>query len=154
MFTLVKKIMPYMIVIGIFGYVLFIAFGFNTLVTKITTEQGIDMYIIDVHTYLNNLGGINNMTPPPFKELLPTRTWKAIAGNDWYMDLVNNLALLFDWIYMPINVIMYVVEWICYGLLVIFTCLGWPLTQTNGVYDSVIIGILNWFSQNLFIDYL
>ena len=152
--NLIKKIMPAIILLGCIGLILTLLFGYNTLVNEYITPNGVKMYYIDIPQYAENINNAITGTPPPFETITPSRTWVAVAGTDWYKDLVNNLAYLFDWLYFPINVILYALRWVAWVYKIEFAVIGWPMKQINGSYQSVIIQILNWLSQNYMIPYI
>lgn len=153
----IKKFFPYLIIIGTLGLVLFAIFGMNTLV-RIEHVNGFDMVKFDVLGYLKNINIASTELPPAFNSILPTRTYQEGAGLDFFPALANNLAMIFDWLYFPINFILYILRWLAYIWKLFFSILGWPMTYNivNGekVYDSQVIFVLQTVIEGLMIPYI
>lgn len=132
-----------------------IAFSFTITWTIIelpyltkNTINGQTIYIYDTQTYLSNLQlgwtGLQEI----WQELLPTREWQNGGSLINWSPMFNNLALVFDWVYMPINLILTIIRTLSYVIIKLFSFIGLitiPNTTINGVvYQPV------WF-VNLFI---
>ena len=77
------------------------------------------------------------------------------SGGIGIKKLESFWALIFDWLYFPINFILWLLRWVCWLLKIMLAIIGWnTLQDANGNYYSVLAQILAWITQNLMIPYV
>lgn len=152
---LVNKFIKPITIIALISIVSTWAFGiYNVLITE-QTINGITIKTVDLRIYLDNLVNAWSTTALNFDSILPQRTWdNTAAWNNWD-GIFNNLAFLFDWLYFPLNFILYILRWISWIFKLALALIGWNVGQdNNGIYYSELAKILAWITQNLFIPYV
>lgn len=136
----IKRTLKYSIIIGLVILILtnVFNFGVSNILYK-TTYNNIEMYKIDLQQYFINLEKARSTVSLDFTSILPTRVWNT--------DIINNLALIFDWLYMPINFILWIIRFIVYLIKNILALCAVDCES------GLMIGF-NWIMQNLMIPYL
>lgn len=148
------------IVIAFFGITFKNFFGIANpyLQTTIVQETGIKITYYDYGAYIVQLNNSFNTFGQELQLEWPPRVWKSVAGLDWFDDLVNNLAFIFDWIYMPINVVLWPMRLSAWIVKQVFVILGFVAeTQTiNGTtYNPEwFMKTFTWMSEHLAIPYI
>lgn len=152
---IVNKSMKYIIIIALISLVSTWAFGIYNNMIQETTINGITIKTFDIRIYLNNVSNAWNTAALDFETILPDREWDDTAAWNNWDGLFNNIALLFDYLYLPINFVLYILRWIAWILRLALAIIGWNIsTDGNGVYFSNLAYILTWITQNLMIPYL
>lgn len=123
------------------------------------TINGVTLYTYDAENYLNNIQLSWDGLAQLWKELIPTRTWESGGSLLNWDPLMNNLALIFDWIYMPINFILTILRTIAFIIIKLFSMLGIitiPNTIINGVtYNPPwFASLFNTIKDYFFIPYI
>lgn len=156
---LIKTAWKPLILIAVVSLAVTTAFNLPNLL--ITTEyiNGVKISHFNLQTYLNSISNAWESNALNFEDILPDREWEEITSSfvesQFWEAIGNNIALLFDYVYFPINFILWVLRWICWLVKILLTIIGWPtMMNTNGTYDSVLTTILVWIIQNLQIPYL
>ena len=107
-----KKLMIFIIFIGVIGVALNIAMG-STTASYIYAEQieGTNQiwYKMDVQGYINNIA--DAFTSIPFFDWkTPTTEWQSLPADplntDFWEGLLNNMAFIFNWFIFAINLIL------------------------------------------------
>lgn len=149
--VIVKKTMKYTIFIGIMALVMAFALGLQFSFISQQTINGQTLTTFNLSGYLENLSNNWNGFPIGFDKILPPRTW-ADTG-DWWADAGNNIALVFDWIYFPLNLILYIIRIFAWVLILVLSLLGFTMnmqaTTITGIND-----LLPWLVNNLMIPYI
>lgn len=123
------------------------------------TINGQTIYYYDFENYLNNIqlnwDGLRDI----WGDLIPWRTWISdITLNNWTNALANNIALLFDYIYMPINLICTIFRTIAFLMVKAFSILGLITTEItiNGITYTPpwFITMFNFIRQKFIIPYI
>lgn len=124
-----RQIAIALMLLGVFGVAINLVFGANTIIniTKETSElTGYTYYKYDFSNYFKNLalniGQIQNINIE-----LPTRQWQN--------EIINDLAVILDYLILILNVILYPLRFGAYIVSVIFAILGVEYQQ---------VGMRNW----------
>ena len=165
---LVKKLMPIIIVLGLISITLTLIFNLENQLTYEMTINGIKLYVFDLDKYIQNLNNAWDTLSLDFFTIIPDATFKTANGNmltaDYWNTMFDNFKVIFNWMYMPINFVMYIWRWIAFFIQIALTLMGWPIIMKGGevegwiqntpVYTSVLQTILTWIKWNLVIPYL
>lgn len=157
--NVIKKTMPMIIMIGLIGIMTNFLFALESGYLAQTTVNGITMYYIDVGKWIANINTALTTNPIDMDDILPTGSYIEIdSANvleaEFWEAIINNIAYTFNWLYAPINVILLLVRWIAYIARCVLVIFGWPMTQTNGSYDSILITVLTSIMEYLKIPYI
>lgn len=151
--------------LGIILVICFFALTFKTFfgiaspyLQTTTTEFGQKITYYDYGTYFTQLNNSFNNFGQQLQIDIPERTWKNVGGLDWFEDLANNLAVIFNWIYFPINVILWPIRLLSWAIKETLILLGFVEFQTtiNGItYNPEwFMKTLSFLSQKLAIPYI
>lgn len=148
--SLIQKTMKYTMMIGLLSFVF--AFALNIEMSFIGTEtiNGQTLTTFQLDAYLRNLSNTWNGYPLQFRDILPPRTWDSTGTWD---AIFNNLAYIFDWIYFPLNLVLYVVRWFAWILCLVFALFGFTMT-VNPETITGLNDILPWLVSHLMIPYI
>lgn len=132
---LVKKLMPWTIILGVVGFIFISMFGTQAIIF-INSRQvnGLTFYSIDVLAYTKNLkdsiGGISALIFP-----LPNRKWENITGNvlqeQFWKSLVNNLAMILNMIIVLANALLYPLKVGAYAVKQVLAILGVNMSDSG-----------------------
>lgn len=157
---LVRKTSIFFIGIGLLALAIVFIFGEQTS-SIITTQTGsIGTYTttfktIDIPKYLDNLSNAWTNNPLNFEDILPSRTWQNGGNIVNWEPIFNNLALIFDWIYFPLNLLLWVIRWLCWVIRGISAVCGISVyVSPTGVYNSNLISILDFVIDKFMIPYV
>ena len=170
---IVKKTMKYVIIIALVSYILTYLFKFNTGIIQKYEVYGITQYRFSIKDYLVNLSNFNTYTNISITTIIPSRTWTD-PGSNWISDqfweaIINNIAYIFDWLYFPLNIILYVIRLAVYVVRLLLAVIGWPLSTHiqlstscgigqpycyEVVFDSQLMQALTWITNKLIIPYV
>lgn len=144
---LTKRLLKYSILIGCVLLISTWAFNFgNSKVLENVTINGVSLWRLNTTNYFDNLSKAWTSTSLSFDNIKPNKTWKSIGFFD-FNGLFNNLCVIFDWIYFPINLLLWVIRWIVWIVRGLFAMLG--LDIENGIMT-----IFTWVINNLMIPYI
>jgi hypothetical protein len=134
-------------------------FGINTpYLQTYTTELGQQITYYDYSAYFMQINNSFNNFGQQLQLQLPSRQWVNVGGLDWFADLANNLAVVFNWIYFPLNVILWPIRlltWILKETLILLGFVEFTTTVNNVTYNPEwFMTTLSWLSQNLAIPYI
>ena len=144
-----------------FMYILSLFLGVSSPYIYTTTQyNGIELTYIDTALYARTLNAYFNISN--IGELLrldlPSRQWIS-NGADVIYIISNNIAVIFDWLYMPINIVLWVFRLIAFVFYSTFMLLG--MTPAGGIIvngqtyqPEWFMTTLNWIVQNLAIPYI
>lgn len=135
--------------------------AFNIQNTMITTEiiNGIKIYHFNLQTYLQNMNNAWQTNALNFEDIIPPTQWVEVTGNmlqnEFWRSLINNLAVIANWAYFPINFILWLLRWVTWLCNILLAVIGWN-TQKDamGNYYSNLVMINDWVTQNLMIPYI
>ena len=153
--------------LGIFLIICFFAFTFKTffniqspyLITYVA-DTGIKITYYDYGQYFIQVSNSFNTFGAQLQLEFPWRTWQTNMDlTNWLSVLMNNIAFIFDWMYMPINIALWVLRlmaWIIKSALVILGFIEFANTPINGIVyqPEWFMTTLTWMSQNLSIPYI
>lgn len=144
-----NKITSIIIMLGTIGYIINSIFNRNSVsFLHPIVISGETYYTYDLLGYIKNIK--ETITDLSILELAtPEREWSN-AGN--IQAIINNLVVIFNWIYMPINVILWPIRIVGYLLLNLLALIG--INIQNPTYSSGLIKTLTWITQNLSIPYI
>lgn len=161
--TILKKLFPYIVIFGIFAIMLNNLFNEdNALFSTITTNSGLTMYKLDLHKYIYNLENMWKANTLQFNQLIQTRTWQTtnatMLQSEFWNVMINNLAYIFNWLYLPINIICFILRFVMYLAYLILGFLGFntEYTALNGTINSTspLMGIIEWIFTYFQIPYI
>jgi len=149
---LIKDSWKPLILIALVSLTITWAFGIYNVMIQQQTINGIEIYTFNIRIYLSNLSNAWQTNALNFQDVIPSRTW----SNDWsWSNIGNNMAFIFDWLYFPINFVLWLDRWICWLLRLLLAIIGWNIgLDENGNYYSTLSMILTWCIENLFIPYI
>lgn len=134
------------------------AFNIQSLIVEKATINGIQMYVFNVRNYLQNVSNSWERSALNFEDILPPVQWQELGNNpfdeEFWTALLNNLAFIADWLYFPINFILWLWRWGAWLIRLMLGIVGWNIQQVNGQYYSELAKILNWVITNLMIPYI
>lgn len=156
---LVNKLMKPIMIIAIISIVITWAFNVENVLITDVTYNGIQMKTLDFRLYLENVNSAWITNALNFQDILIDREWVEIEGNitksQFWEDLGNNLAFLFDCLYFPINLILWINRWISWLIRIVLALIGWNVgTRADGSYYSTLVQILDWIIENFKIPYI
>ena len=155
---LVNKLIKPITIIALVSIVATWAFNVQNVLITDTTINGVAIKTVDLRTYLINITNAWETNALNFEDILPSRQWEEVTGSvidsTFWNALFNNMALIFDWLYFPINFILWILRWISWLLKLLLAVIGWNVGQNNGVYYSQLVEILVWITKNLMIPYI
>ena len=160
---LIKQTLKYTIFLGLIG--LFVMYAFKLHGTFVDTRviNGQTIYTFNWYTYINNLNNAWTTTTLSFEEILPSREYIDLndigfdpLDEDYWGAIYNNIALTFDWIYFPINIILWLIRWLAWVFKLVLALIGWDFTKDPGLYtyNSGLVNALTWIVNELMIPYL
>ena len=147
---LVRKVLPYTILFGCISWVLINIFDSSNGLIQPTTINGITIYTFDLRLHLKNIADAADWRPLINTDVLPARQWIAnwTDAASWWNALTNNIAYVFDWLYMPINTLLLLpARFSCWITKLFFTVFG----VGN---DNVIMDLLSQLTTKLIIPYI
>lgn len=142
-----KKVIVALMFLGIIGLGINAIFGWRTFtfIQNYQTDEGILLYKLDIWGYIQNIknsfGTISSLTIDT-----PTRVW-----ND---DVVNDLALMLDWILFGLNVLIYSFRVGGYTILQTLAIIGVNTIQPNSAGGLQWLVNLCRFLRDLTIAYV
>lgn len=124
-----------------------------------TTINNVDIWYFESELYLNNLQLSWDGLQEIWSELLPPRIFNDPSIEHSWDMLWNNLACVFDYLYMPINFLLTILRSIAFMVVKFFSILGMvtlPNTQINGVLYQPpwFVNMFNTIRDNFFIPYI
>lgn len=147
----VKATLKYLVLIGCIGIVLLFVFNTDTALLQKVSYNGFTFYKVDINTYIHNINYTAGSFPTDWEHLVPQRLvyelHTSIDIPEMWNTLFNNMLCMIDWLYFPINLILWlwrIVVWI--GKMAL-SLLGIPNTWS-------LMQALNWITQHMFIPYL
>lgn len=133
--TLVKKLLPFVIVLGVISYVLVTAFGMDNNLIHPAVTGGIKYYTFDLRDYLSRIQNIWTSHVPSF-ELLAFRTdIKIIPDNiidviAWLKLWGHNWAVTISWLMSPISALTWIGNWVLFFVQMFLALIGFPNNST------------------------
>lgn len=155
---LIKSTLKYTIFLGLIGIVIAWLFGLQNSFSHSETINGMKILVFDYKIYVDSLTNSFMTNALQFEDILPNRTWQEVQGAVWdevfWNSLFNNMALIFDWLYFPLNFLLWIIRWISWVMRVALALIGWDFTTVNGEYNSTLIKVLTWIIEQLMIPYI
>lgn len=112
----------------------------NTYVVSYLSKQtinGVTFYKYDVFNYLKNLEATFTDTPQLFLHL-PEREWAnidtGILEEEFWQDLVNNLAFMLNVVITAINILLFPIRLVFYLVQTLLAIIGLPMVE--GTYQN------------------
>lgn len=138
-----------------------ITWAFNIQNTMITTQtiNGIKIMTFNAHTYMQNISNAWRTNALNFQDIIPPTQWEDVSGNmlqsQFWESLVNNMAVIANWAYFPINFVLWILRWVTWLCNILLAIIGWNTQQdAYGNYNSNLVMINDWITQNLMIPYI
>ena len=156
---LVNKLIKPITIIALISIVATWVFNIQNVLISEQTINNVRIKVVDLRLYLLNISNAWQSNALNFNDILPTRLWEEVTGSiidsTFWNALFNNMALIFDWLYFPINFILWLLRWLCWLLKIVLAIIGWNVGyNSNGVYYSQLVEILVWITDNLMIPYI
>lgn len=162
----INEFIPITIIICLIAYVLSIHLKIINIPYMYTETYNYGnitttMYKYDFLGYIRNIE--NSFTNIQILELkFPERQWinttSTFLEKDFWDALINNIALIFDWLYMPINIILYPIRLILWLIRNLLTILGMNYQtiyyNEQIIEPNAIMQLLNNIVNNLYIPYV
>ena len=143
------------IIIGVIGLALNTAFGSQTVTYLQNVRLNNGMYVMKFNfaTYLTNL----NMSISETSTLalqLPERGFLPVGGVNWWEPLGNDIAVIINYIFLIINVLLYPMRIGSYLTKNALALLGVNMSNdaNNGLYW--LRELVNWLIQRVAIPYI
>ena len=150
---LTNKLIKPVTIIALISIVITWAFNIQNILVETQTINGITIKVVNLRTYLSALSNAWETNALNFDDILPTRQFEST--NNFISDISNNMLALFDWLYFPINFLLYIIRWTCWIFKLLLTIIGWNTgVDSYGNYYSELARILTWVTQNLMIPYV
>ena len=170
---MIKKIyydlIPVLIIIAMFGYVLGIYFNLFNIpyLYQITTSTGSKMWCYDMKGYIDNINGAFN----GFEELKLEQnplSWQKTNANmldsEFWNTLFNNIAYIFNFFIYALNIVLFVFRLIAYIVVNLLCIMGMVKDKTlwknpsNGLYYNIepnwLMKTFTWIAMNLQIPFI
>ena len=131
---LVKKLLPYIILLGIVSYVLVSSFGLDNNLLTLTEYNGIKLYTFDLRKYVSRIQYIWSTYYPTWKNLnfrTDIQTWpNSLLILDYFKVFVHNFFIVLGWFMLPISVLTYVGNFVLFAVQMLFALIGMPYNAT------------------------
>lgn len=129
--TLVKKLLPFIIVLGVVSYVLVTAFGMDNNLIHETAINGIKFYSFDLREYLSRIQNIWTSHIPTFEQMTLRTDIKTIPNNvanviEWLKLWGHNWAVTLSWFMLPISVLTWIGNWFIFFAQMLLALIGFP----------------------------
>lgn len=132
----VKKVLPFTIIISVVSFVLMRIFDSNNGLLQLQTINGIKIYVFNLNQHIQNIQNASDLRPLIDVNIFPEKEWI----NAFTLEaLTNNIAVVFNWLYMPINVFLTPLRFSCYITKLTFTLLG--VANDNAIMNLLSEGI-------------
>lgn len=156
---IVNKLLKPVIIIACVSMVITWAFNVQNMLITETTYNGITMKVVNFRLYLQNLTNAWETNALNFNDVIPPGSWQEVSGSivdsSFWNSLFNNMAYIIQWLYFPINFLLYITRWVAWIVKLALALIGWnTATNSNGEYYSSLVQILVWITQNLKIPYI
>lgn len=151
MLLVMKKMLPLIIIVACISLTLTLFFNIdNTLITQ-QTINGINIKQFNLYTYTMNINNLFTEYAIDFKTILPSNEWQNLEGSvitaEFWKSLFNNILVIFEWVYFPINFLLYVIRWILWFSELLLGLIGYPIDPEK----STLITIIEWCKTYLII---
>lgn len=156
---IINKLIKPIIIIACISMVITWAFNIqNVLITDINIDE-IQMKVVDFRLYLMNLTNAWESNALNFDDVIPPGDWQEVTGSivddTFWNALFNNMGYVIQWLYFPINFLLYITRWVAWLCKLLLALIGWNVGKnSNGDYYSTLVQILVWVTQNLKIPYI
>lgn len=151
--TIIKKCLGWTVIIGTISLSLSWFMSFNLALLIKDSINGIEFYRIDLAYYTTNLSNTWDSFPATFNNLLPPRQWDSTGTWD---SIFNNIAYVFDWLYFPINLLLFFIRMISWFFVILLALMGIETAPAfiQGETAGTFIDTFVWVSKNLMIPYI
>lgn len=156
---IVKQSLKYIIIIGLMAWITIYTFNLKNTMLDEVVINGVIQYRFNLAKYIQNLSLANTDIDLDITPIFPQTQWEYTNANflqsQFWHALFNNMACIANYLYMPINLLVATpIRAIIWLLRLLFAILGWPMTMTDGKYDSNLMEVLTWIVRYFQIPYI
>lgn len=127
-----KKFITISIILGTIAFALNMIFNDAISYLSIDRVNNVLIYKYDFWQYLENIRNSFTGTTQLTLEL-PPRQWINVGGTNWWDDIINNLAVILDYIIFAINIMLWPLRLGAFALRGLLAIIGIQVVAINGI---------------------
>lgn len=132
--NIIKKTMPFIILISTLSFVLVTIFGMDNSLLIENTYNGVKLYTFNLQKYIEGIQSVWTEYLPDWTEvklntdiMYPQSAWDILG---WFKSFVHNWAVAISWQLLPLSALTYIGNWIIFAVQMLLSLLGFPAQST------------------------